>query len=164
MLSAALIAIQMLHPKLADNTANQYAAVIDQQAVVAGVDPLTFVAIIEHESRFDQFAVSDDKMDRGLMQVRAQYYKGKADWLFNPKVNIAAGAHVIKSVVDMCTKHLGHTPDMASWGSCYLGSCGSRASFCRPTKKSMQRQQFHDCLIDVVYSDKDIKACQAIYN
>jgi hypothetical protein len=164
MLQEILIAIQLSHPNMSAGTLQQYAQSIDQQAVVAGVNPLDFVAIIEHESRFRPYVKSFDREDFGLMQVRARYFKGKAEWLFNPVVNIQAGAHVIKGVVSMCEKHLGRKPTMSEYGSCYLGQCGSKASFCRPTKKSTLRERYRNCLANVVAGNDDIKTCKAIYN
>ena len=164
MLSEALIAIQMLHPKLPEATVKQYADSIDEQAVVAGVDPLSLVSIIERESKFISNIISEDHQDFGLFQVRAQYHKGSKWWLLNPTYNIKVGVGVVKVNVDMCAKHLGRMPKLGEYYACFNGSCGTRERFCRPTSNSSKVERFHDCIVDAVYSDKDIKACQSIYN
>jgi hypothetical protein len=163
MLSAALIAIQLIHPNMMETTATRYANAIEQQAIVSGVDPLAFIAIIQHESKFIPNAVSADLRDFGLMQVRASNYSGKKEWLLNPEHNIKVGGYIIKASVDLCTKHLHRAPEMAEWAACYSGQCGNPQTYCTPTTISRTVASYFDCLSSVVIGIGNIDACKEIY-
>ena len=164
MLSEALIVIRLMHPNIEEKTVRQYSESIDQQSIVAGIDPLSFVAVIERESKFKSNVVSGDGLDFGLCQIRSTYYKGNKWWLLNPTHNIKVGANIVKQNVDMCAHHLGRTPRVSQWYSCYNGSCGKRSNFCAPTTNSTKVERFRNCLANVVAGNDDIKTCKAIYN
>jgi hypothetical protein len=161
MIEATLLAIQLIHPRISTPEAKRYAKTIDEQAIVSGVDPLSFVAVIERESKFSPWAVSEDGFDYGLMQVRSTYYPHPKEWLFNPIVNIRAGAYVVKTSVDACKKHLGRTPDVIEWYSLFNGE--GNKSFCRPTKRTRAVASFRDCLSNAVFGAGDIAECRKIY-
>jgi hypothetical protein len=164
MLSAALIAIHLTHPTLSEKVAVQYADAIDQQAIVAGVDPLSFVAVIERESKFRSSAISYDGLDYGLMQIRTTYYHHPKNWLFNPIHNIQVGTHIVRDNVKMCAAHLGREPELGEWYACYRGECGRKVNFCRTSHVSAKVQQYRDCLSQAVEGDRDVRECKSIYN
>jgi hypothetical protein len=164
MLSQALIAIQLIHPNFSEEVVHQYAESIDQQAIVAGIDSLSFVAVIERESKFKSNVISPDGLDFGLCQIRSTYYKGNKWWLLNPTHNIAVGANIVKQNVDMCARHLGRMPRVSQWYSCYNGSCGKRSSFCVATANSYKVEHFRNCIANVVSGNANIKTCKSIYN
>ena len=136
------VAITMIHPEMSPALALNYASMIEEQAVVSQVDPLLIVAIIEHESGFDPHALSGDGEDRGLMQVRSRWYGGKADWLYNPAVNIKAGGYVITKSIQFCRQLLKRDPTTQEWLSVYQGSRPS----CKPTALTKSFEEYAVCI------------------
>lgn len=86
-LAVIVAAIQLRHPEVTNDDAERYAKALREQAEVHDFDPLTGVAIISHESRFNPKARSSNGEDYGLAQIRARYIdecKGTNDPLHNP--------------------------------------------------------------------------------
>lgn len=136
------LTISLLHPQLSSTTVGSYADAIVKQAETTYVDPYMIVSIIEHESRFDHNAISEDTLDVGLMQVRSMYYGGKRDWLFNGLTNIKAGGYVIKKSIDFCRGFLKREPTTQEWLSVYQGSIPS----CKSNKLTKQVEDYMFCL------------------
>lgn len=86
-LAVIVAAIQMRHPDVSNADAERFAKALREQANIHEFDPLTGVAIISHESRFNPLARSPNGEDYGLAQIRARYIdecKGTKDPLRNP--------------------------------------------------------------------------------
>jgi len=162
MLPLIYFAIHLIHPGIPSVMVDSYAAIIDKQAAAVNVDPLTFVAIIEHESHFNASAISPDGEDYGLMQVRARHYGGRAEWLLNPEVNIRAGGYIIKKSKDFCRNYLHREPEMQEWMACFQGSCTPN-QMCKPTKLTKIIEDYQSCLEDDVLAEKESSDCHKIY-
>jgi hypothetical protein len=86
-LAVIVAAIQLRHPDVSDADAERFAKALREQAETHAFDPLTGVAIISHESRFNPKARSRNGEDYGLAQIRARYIedcKGTKDPLHHP--------------------------------------------------------------------------------
>lgn len=118
------------------------ATAIQQEADNVGVDPFVFVAIIAHESQWQERAISEDGLDYGLMQVRKLYYGAHPSLLLNGEHNIKAGAFVIKKSIEFCRKFLKREPTTAEWMSVYQGNPRS----CRVSRLSKKVADFGECL------------------
>jgi hypothetical protein len=71
--ASVMAAILLCRPTLAPTTANSYAKTIVERSAKIGIDPLLVVAIADHESGWLEGAVSKDREDHGLGQIRARY-------------------------------------------------------------------------------------------
>ena len=128
----------------------QYAKTIQKRSDDIGIDPLTAVAIIAHESNFDPAAISSNHEDYGLFQVRARYYGGDKLSLLNPSINLMVGFYLIRLNKEMCEKVLDREPNTQEWLACFQGSCTSKERMCRPTVLTQQIDDFAECLRDDV--------------
>src|SRR5271154_4139834 len=138
-----ILAIQLSSPSLSTHRVEQLATVIQQQSDKVDVDPLIEVAIITHESQWNERAISGDREDIGLMQVRARYHGPNArQWLLNGEANIRVGSGVIGSSKDFCRKYLHREPTTQEWLSVYQGALPS----CKPTKLTQQFEDYAMCL------------------
>ena len=96
-------AIAMSRPGISKGEATQYAQVLNEVATKHRFDPLTAVAIIHFESRWQPALVSPDGEDHGLGQVRARYLqacRGDADPVNAPSAACAAAK---RSLLDGAT-------------------------------------------------------------
>jgi hypothetical protein len=92
-LAVIVAAIQLRHPEVSTNDAERFAKALRDQAQLHEFDPLTGVAIISHESRFNPKARSRNGEDYGLAQIRARYIdacKGTKDPLHHPTAECQA--------------------------------------------------------------------------
>lgn len=82
--------------KVPVDLAKKYAVWIFDAATKYNVDPVTILAIMSNESKFNYKAVSPTG-PRGLMQIASSFHQEKAskEELFDPKKNIFAGAWII---------------------------------------------------------------------
>jgi hypothetical protein len=157
-----ILAIHLSSPKLPDARTKAYANTMQQEADKNDIDPLMIVAIAEHESQFNERAISADGEDYGLMQIRARYYGGKSQWLLNGENNIRVGSYLIKRAISFCRVKLKREPLPQEWLSVYQGSIPS----CKPTKLTRLVADYADCLVQNVeggaeaYLDYD---CRSIY-
>lgn len=157
-----ILAIHLSSPKLPVARANSFAHVMQTEAVKADVDPIVMVAIAQHESQFNERAISSDGLDVGLMQVRARHYGGQEQWLLNGENNIRVASYIILKSIEYCRGHLHREPTTEEWLSIYQGS-GFK---CKPTKLTKQFVDYADCLTQKVeggaeaYLDYD---CRNIY-
>jgi hypothetical protein len=151
--------MQLVHP-LPQALALNYAQAIQHQSIMTGINPLTIITIIKHESDFNYGAVSHDGFDVGLMQVRARHYNGKREWLFDGVNNIRAGTHIIKDSIDFCRKFLGREPEFQEWMSCYQGSCTNPAHFCKPTHLTQVFEDYQICIAEDMSKDKSSTECR----
>jgi len=143
--------------------AEHLAKVIQSQSEAVDVDPLMIVAIAEHESHFNARAVSPDGLDYGLLQIRAKYYGGKPEWLFDETNNIKAGVYIIRKSMEVCRRILKREPTTQEWLSVYQGSLPS----CKPTKLTKIVYDYAQCLIDLTSGDAETQvpasACTHMY-
>lgn len=139
-----LMAIQFSAPHATppDVRLNAFATTIQQEADKVGVDPFIFVAIIAHESQWNERAISEDGLDYGLMQVRKLYYGASPNLLLNGESNIKAGAVVIKKSIEFCRGFLKREPTTAEWMSVYQGNPRS----CRESRLAKKVTNFGLCL------------------
>lgn len=139
-----LLAIQLSAPHTTPPAprVTTLATTIQQQADSVGVDPFIFVAIIAHESQWNERAISEDGLDYGLMQVRRLYYGAHPNLLLNGETNIKAGANVIKKSIDFCRTFLKREPTTVEWMSVYQGNPRS----CRPSRLAKKVVDFGQCL------------------
>lgn len=106
-----ILAIQLSASTVSAPHAEQLAKVIQHQSDQIDVDPMIEVAIITHESQWNERAISGDGEDVGLMQVRARYHGANArTWLLNPELNIKVGSDIIRRSKDFCTNYLHRKP------------------------------------------------------
>jgi len=142
--------ISLSAPKLPSVQVNQFAEVIQTQAEKNDIEALMFVAIIQHESLFNERALSKDGQDFGLMQIRSSHFGGNNN-ANNARLligieNIKVGAYSIKLNKEFCEHWLGRTPETEEWLACYTGSCKATRNFCKPTKLTKQFSDYEKCL------------------
>jgi len=145
-LAQIILAIQLSAPSLPQIKVEQFAPVIQKDAMKVEVDPLIFVSIILHESGFNEGLVSRDGLDEGLMQIRAANFGNNKIGLLVGTFNIDVGAYSIKINKEFCAKHLKRQPSNQEWLSCYQGSCNSFAHMCKPTRLTKQFEDYELCL------------------
>lgn len=75
MLKPAAIAAAILfcRPAMPLQTAMAYAQIVSTRSAALGIDPLMVVAYVSHESEWVEGAISKDREDVGLGQIRARY-------------------------------------------------------------------------------------------
>jgi hypothetical protein len=142
----------------------QFATEIEKNSESTQVDPLVYVAIITHESEWNERAISADQEDYGLMQIRGRHYNGgqHPEWLLNPHVNILAGGYVINKSITFCRKYLKREPSLQEWVSVYQGSRPS----CKPSKLTKIVEDYYLCLVQNVEKnpeDGPPTDCRVIY-
>ena len=146
-LAKIILAIQLSAPTMASVQAEAYAKIIKQQAEVFDIDPLLPVSVAKHESRWNPFAISSDKQDYGLLQIRCGLaYKGPCQDLFNPEINIRMGTYLMAKNRDFCRKWLKREPTIEEYMSNYAGTY----HFCTPTRISRNFESYRACLESVV--------------
>lgn len=136
-IAAIALAIRSIAPDVAEEDANRYATALQVEAERHDFDPLTGVAIIHHESRFTPRAISPDKEDFGLGQVRARHFgackkdrdpklrpsagcRAVKESLLEPEVNIRIMAELITSHRKICRQKAGNVR-FQSWLASYQG-------------------------------------------
>jgi len=67
-----------------------------------GVDPMITQSVIEIESNGNPFALSPDRKDGGLMQIRMKYVPETMLQLFNPCTNVKRGTEILKRAKESC--------------------------------------------------------------
>lgn len=97
-------------------------------SMMNGIDPALTQAVIKVESNGNPYALSPDKLDGGLMQVRIKYVPESRLQLFNPCTNIRRGTFLLAQAKKRCK----HTIDNM-WLVCYNAGVrgGSRLRFPR---------------------------------
>ncbi len=150
-LAVIISAIRLAEPNVPDAEAETIARALHTQAQEHDFDPLTGVAIILHESRFNPAAVSRSGEDYGLAQIRARYIGAcKKDKdplrrpskacqqvkksLLDPTQNIEVMAQLITQNRKFCKKKVG-TAAFARWLASYQGRNNARKKrWCHPGK------------------------------
>lgn len=150
-LAVITAAIRIAEPNVPDADADVIARALQTQAQAHDFDPLTGVAIILHESRFNPEAISKSGEDYGLAQIRARYIGAckqdddplrrpskacrdvKAS-LLDPVRNIETMAQLITQNRKFCKKKVGSAA-FARWLASYQGRNNARTKrWCQPGK------------------------------
>src|SRR5271166_1269280 len=152
-LSQILLAMHLSTHNMPEVRQEQIAKVIKERAEFVGIDPIMVVAIIEHESLFNERAVSADGMDFGLMQYRCKNYNGDCNWLLDGTNNIKAATDLIRRDIEYCRKTLHREPTTQEWLSPYQGS-GSGFK-CKPTHMTKAVEDYALCLAQAVERGDD---------
>lgn len=157
-------AILLCRPSLPEADATRYAKVLSFEARRQNFDPLTGVAIIQHESGWTPRLVSDDGEDFGLAQIRARYVgacKGDLDplgspsaacrevqsTLLDPDFNIRQMAATIALNRQFCLRRTGRR-DTAAWIASYQGlNFPSQKTWCRPGKPTWEVLELQEKLV-----------------
>jgi hypothetical protein len=150
-LPVIIAAIGMSQPELPVEDAEIIAKALQAEAKDHDFDPLTGVAIITHESRFNANAISRSGEDFGLAQIRARYIGAcKKDpqpvkapskacrqvhaMLLNPAENIRVMADLITQNRKFCKRKVG-TARFDRWLASYQGRNNARKKrWCQPGK------------------------------
>lgn len=69
---------------------------------MSGIDPALTQAVIKVESNGNPYALSPDKMDGGLMQIRIKYVPETKLQLFQSCTNVQRGVLILKNAKDKC--------------------------------------------------------------
>lgn len=93
-----------------------------------GVDPQITKAVIKTESNGNPFALSADRKDGGLMQIRMKYVPESKLQLFQSCTNVRRGTELLKQAMLKCKHKADNT-----WLTCYNAGLagGSRIRFPR---------------------------------
>lgn len=87
-----------------------------------GVDPRITIAVIKTESNENPYALSPDRQDGGLMQIRTKYVPESRMQLFQSCTNVMRGTQLLKQAMQKCVHKLDNT-----WLVCYnVGLAGGR--------------------------------------
>jgi hypothetical protein len=160
-------AIMMSRPQMQVAEAERYARVLQAEAKEHGFDPLTGVAIIHFESGWQPQAISANREDYGLGQIRARYVgacKDDEDPLGNPseacrkvkqslldaETNIRTMAELITNNRKLCKQKTG-TAYFHQWLASYQGlNFPKQKRWCAPKKRTWQVIEYRKKLIAAV--------------
>ena len=160
-------AILMSRPTMPKVEAARYATVLNQVALAHDFDPLTAVAIIHFETRWQPSLISADGEDYGLGQVRARYLaacRDDEDPVGAPseacqaaKANLLDGAFNLKRMAtiitanrEMCRERTG-TALAPQWLAGYQGyNSPSADRWCTPGDKTWRVLDYRKELISAL--------------
>ncbi len=163
--------ILLARPDMPREDATRYAKVLQQEAKARDFDPLTGVAIIQHESAWTVDIVSDNREDYGLAQIRARYVgacKHDDDPLDSPsdecravkqsllqaETNIRQMARLITDNRKLCKAKTG-SASFARWLASYQGlNDPKHDQWCRPGKKTWEVINYRQHLLDQLFGGK----------
>jgi hypothetical protein len=157
-LAQILLSIQLSTHAIPQVREEALAKHIQKRAMYVDVDPFLVVAIITHESLWQEDAISKDGLDYGLMQIRSIYYGDNPRYLLQGENNITVGTGLIKLSINYCRNRLHREPATQEWLAIYQGS----GFDCHPTKLTKQFEDYALCLQDDVENNKD-RDCKEIY-
>lgn len=157
-------AILLSRPSMAPSEAARYAATLNEVARDHDFDPLTAVAIIHFETRWQPSLVSPDGEDYGLGQVRARFVEGcrgdedpvnapseacraaKAA-LLDGSANIRRMASIITANRELCRERTG-TAWAPQWLAGYQGyNSPRRERWCEPGLKTWRVLEYRKALM-----------------
>jgi hypothetical protein len=177
-IAAITLAIRFAHPDVSDADATSYAAALQFEAERHDFDPLTGVAIIQHESRFHPRAISPDGEDYGLAQVRARHVgackddkdprrrpseacRAVKERLLEPSESIRVMAELISSHRKLCRQKTGNA-NLQQWLASYQGRNSVKEDrWCTPGDGTHSVIQYRDRLVrEVARRSREIKAAE----
>jgi hypothetical protein len=101
-----------------------------------GVDHKVALAVAKVESQYNPKAISKDKEDVGVFQLRAKYYpQYSKKELFNPHTNVILGLLTLKQMRKECPHKLNK-----SWTICYNRGVAGAKKVKFPEKDKYVRQ------------------------
>lgn len=168
-LQAIIAAIQLANPNVEATQAERFATALQEQAQIHDFDPLTGVAIIRHESRFNPRAVSPNGEDWGLGQIRARFIggcrntknplrnptaecKAQKQRLLEPEENIRVMAELITYHRKLCRRKIGSTK-FEHWLASYQGRNHiGEQRWCDPGPGTHKVMRYRDSLIRKLYA------------
>jgi hypothetical protein len=175
-IAAIALAIRFGHPEVSEEDATRYATSLQVEAERNDFDPLTGVAIIHHESRFHPRAISPDKEDFGLAQVRARHIgackkdkdpkrrpsaecRAVKERLLEPDENIRVMAELITKHRSLCRQKAGSSA-IKSWLASYQGRNSIKEDrWCTPGDGTWSVILYRDKLVrEVGRRSKEIEA------
>lgn len=120
-LVAVLTAILFCRPTMPQTTATVYAKIVVERSAKLGIDPLFVVAVVDRESRWQEWAINPKSGARGLGQVLPEYRPqcvgsaSKSAACTEEKKKLLDGVYNLGVVVDafgnwttFCKKKTGH--------------------------------------------------------
>lgn len=164
-------AILMSRPGMPVADAERYARVLQTEAKAHDFDPLTGVAIIHFESGWSPEAVSDNREDYGLAQIRARYIgacRGDSDplrepseecravkrSLLEPENNIRTMAQLISNNRKLCKEKTG-SAYFHQWLASYQGlNFPKQKKWCVAKKKTWAVVEYRKKLIQALAMQK----------
>lgn len=164
-LAVIVSAILLSRPTLPVAEATRYARALAAEAKEHDFDPLTGVAIIHFESRWQPWQVSADGEDWGLGQIRARFLsacRGDEDPVRNPseacraakqtllvpEINLRHMAAIITANRELCKEKTG-AADLPRWLAGYEGlSRPARDVWCKPAAKTWEVVAYRRMLVD----------------
>lgn len=170
-LAIIVSAILLSRPALPPAEVTRYAKLLDVEARKHDFDPLTAVAIIHFESRWQPGAVSPDGEDWGLGQIRARWLgacRGDADpvrepseacmaakqGLLVPENNLRRMSAIITANRELCKAKAG-AGDLPHWLAGYAGlSKPSLDVWCQPGPRTWQVVAYRRMLVDTLVPKK----------
>jgi len=160
-LAQIILAIQLSTSNVPYIKEVSLAKVMQKDAIKEDIDPFIFIAIAQHESKFNESIISQDGEDYGLLQIRGRHYGGDPNYLLVGENNINVGSYIIRKDKEYCERKLGREPTTQEWLSVYQGS--QSAYKCKPTAMTNDVETYAMCLQNnIVYNIKD--DCKAIYS
>ncbi len=160
-------AILLSRPTMPRAEAERYAKVLQDEAKKRDFDPLTVVAIVHFESRWQPGAVSPDGEDYGLGQVRARWMRGCRDdadpvrapseacqaakaALLDGAQNLRRVAAIITANRELCREKTG-AATLPRWLAGYEGlNFPGRDRWCAPSEKTFQVVAYRKKLIEML--------------
>lgn len=96
---------------------------------IYGVDPDIIKAVAKVESNNNPSAISPDKHDIGLLQIRKKYVKESREQLLDTCKNIEVGARIMSMKMRECKHHTDFT-----WLVCYNAGVTGGSKITKPRK------------------------------
>lgn len=177
-IAAIALAIRFAQPDVSEADATSYAVSLQFEAERHDFDPLTGVAIIQHESRFHPRAVSPDGEDYGLAQVRARHVgackkdrdprrspsqacRAVKQRLLKPAESIRVMAELISSHRKLCRKKTGNA-NLQHWLASYQGRNSVKEDrWCIPGDGTRSVIQYRERLVrEVARRSDEIEAAE----
>jgi hypothetical protein len=102
---------------------------IVERSRVRGVDPFLVVALIDHESRWNAYAVNSRSGTRGLAQIDPRFYDGDPDDLFGVEVNVRQIVGMLAAARLYCAPYSSRASDWLQVTTGWDAVRGSRCGF-----------------------------------
>jgi hypothetical protein len=163
-LAVIVAAILMSRPSMPSAEATRYARILSAEAKEHRFDPLTAVAIVHFESRWQPFRISADGEDWGLGQIRARFLGACRDdedpvgspsaaclaakrSLLVPENNLRRMAAIITANRELCKAKAGGA-NLPQWLAGYEGlNRPSSDVWCKPSTKTWEVVAYRRMLV-----------------
>lgn len=177
-LAVIVSAILLSRPSMPKSEATRYAQILAEEAKKHDFDPLTGVAIVHFESRWQPWQISADGEDWGLGQIRARFLSACRDdedpvaspsanclaakrSLLVPEVNLRRMASIITANRELCKEKTG-AGDLPRWLAGYEGlNRPARDSWCEPSQKTWEVVAYRKMLVETLVAKRHAVAKRA---